>query len=233
MKTTDLSQVKVVAHWLLKTEIRKTDYSPVIVQHPFTSTGFAMLPGERLPIDITANAINLKRWQDFVGGQIDRAKNSYEIYIRLNKTYGLTFLKFAKEYLSTEDLSQILADAWMRSENPNMDANVSKRELVAMFNDADKAYLMTADECLRLEQLGDSVTVYRGVTQYNARNIKALSWTIDRKKAEWFATRFGEDGTVYKAQINKRNILAFFTGRNESEIVLNPNKLENIIAMEA
>lgn len=233
MKTTDMSQVKVVAHWLLKMEIHKTDYSPIIVQHPFTSSGFTMLPGESLPIDITATAVNLKRWQDFVSGQIDRAKNPYEIYIKLNKTYGLTFLKYAKEHLSTTDLSQILADAWMRSENPNMDANVSKRELVAMFKDADKAYLMTTDECQWLAQLDDSVTVYRGVTPYNAKNVKALSWTTDKEKAEWFAHRFGENGTVYKAQINKQNILAFFTGRNESEIVLNPNKLENIIAMEA
>ena len=112
-----------------------------------------------------------------------------------------------------------------------MDANVSKRELVAMFKETDMAVLMNAAEYKTLTELEETVTVYRGVTPYNARNVKALSWTLDKAKARWFATRFGEHGTVYKAQINKRNILAYFTGRNESEIVLNPYKLEHITAL--
>ena len=28
------------------------------------------------------------------------------------------------------------------------------------------------------------MTVYRGVTPYNAKNIRALSWTLDRETAE-------------------------------------------------
>jgi len=229
--TTDLREVKTVAKSLLLMDISKTEYSPIVVQHPFTSSGFTILPGKHLPIDITANAENLKRWQDFVGSQIDRAKNAYEIYIQLNKPYGLTFLKYAKQYLSTEEMSALLADAWIRSENPNMDSNVTKRELVSMFEKADKTLIMTGEERKRLTEFGETVTVYRGVTPYNARNVKALSWTVDKKKAEWFAYRFGESGTVYKAQINKADILAFFTSRDESEIVLNPNKLKQICAI--
>ena len=63
---------------------------------------------------------------------------------------------------------------------------------------------------------------------HNAKNIKALSWTLNRETAEWFAHRFGEDGTVYEAQINKKHICALFTGRNESEVIVNPNYLEDI-----
>lgn len=70
---------------------------------------------------------------------------------------------------------------------------------------------------------------YRGVTSYNAKNIKALSWTLDRDTAEWFAYRFGEEGTVYEAQIQKEHILAFFNGRNESEVVVDPKYLEQIM----
>lgn len=64
---------------------------------------------------------------------------------------------------------------------------------------------------------------------YNAKNIKALSWTLDRETAEWFAHRFGEEGTVYEAQIPKKYILAFFNGRNESEVVVDPKHLEQIM----
>ena len=73
------------------------------------------------------------------------------------------------------------------------------------------------------------MTVCRGVTSYNAKNIKALSWTLDRDTAEWFAHRFGEEGTVYEAQISKEHILAFFNGRNESEVVVDPKYLEQIM----
>ena len=87
---------------------------------------------------------------------------------------------------------------------------------------------MDAEELRQLQALEDPVTVYRGVTPHNARNIRALSWTLDRDTAEWFAHRFGEDGTVYEAQIAKAHILAVFLGRNEWEVVVDPKYLEQV-----
>lgn len=72
------------------------------------------------------------------------------------------------------------------------------------------------------------MTVYRGVTSYNAKNVKALSWTLDENVAQWFAHRYGEQGTVYQAQIRKDDIYAIFTGRNESEVMVDPKQLVNI-----
>lgn len=68
-------------------------------------------------------------------------------------------------------------------------------------------------------------TVYRGVTSYNAQNVKALSWTLNREVAEWFAHRFGQNGTVYEAQVKKENIYAVFLGRNEEEVIVDPERL--------
>lgn len=50
--------------------------------------------------------------------------------------------------------------------------------------------------------------------------------------AEWFATRFGEEGTVYKATIQKEHILALFNRRNESEIIVEPKHLQEISEYE-
>ena len=66
------------------------------------------------------------------------------------------------------------------------------------------------------------------MTSYNADNVKALSWTLNKEKAEWFAHRFNQDGTVYEAQIDKKHIFAIFNGRNESEVVLDPQYLTDI-----
>ena len=97
-----------------------------------------------------------------------------------------------------------------------------------MFKSADPKALMEDEEYEQLQELDDTLTVYRGVTSYNADNVKALSWTLNKEKAEWFAHRFNDDGTVYEAQIDKKHIFAVFNGRNESEVVLDPQYLTDI-----
>ena len=58
-KETDLGGVKAIAKALLMTAVNQTPYSPMLVQHPFTSTGLVALPTEKYeafrPIDITLN----------------------------------------------------------------------------------------------------------------------------------------------------------------------------------
>ena len=87
---------------------------------------------------------------------------------------------------------------------------------------------MDEAEQAQLAELDDTVTVYRGVTTINSDNLLALSWTLDYETAGWFARRFDEDGTVYKAQIDKEHIFALFNGRDESEVVLDPKYLKDI-----
>ena len=64
-----------------------------------------------------------------------------------------------------------------------------------MFKSADPKALMEDDEYEQLQKLDGTLTVYRGVTSYNADNIKALSWSLSKETAEWFAHRFNQDGT--------------------------------------
>lgn len=229
-KHTDLDGVKQVASALLFTDIEKTKYSPMVVQHPFTNTGVTAISVEgsfRL-LNLLENPEDLNIWRQSMRQQIDNVETPYQIYSLINSPYALTFLRFSEPYLSKEDFSSILADAWMMSEYANRDANVSKERLVSMFKQADRAKLMNKMERTRLDALEDPVTVYRGVTSYNAQNVRALSWTLDYDTAVWFAHRFGEDGMVYQAQIKKEHIFALLTGRNESEVVLDPKYLEDI-----
>lgn len=229
-KQTDLNGVKQVASALLFTDIEKTKYSPMVVQHPFTNTGIAAISadGSFQLLNLLEKPEDLNIWRQSVRQQIENAETSYQIYSLINSPYALAFLRFSEPYLSKEDFSSILADAWMMSEYANRDANVSKEQLVSMFKQADRAKLMSDMERTQLDALADPVTVYRGVTDYNAKNIRALSWTLDYDTAAWFAHRFGEDGMVYQAKIKKEHIFALLTGRNESEVVLDPKYLEDI-----
>lgn len=226
-KQTNLAEVKLTALALLSTEINETPYSPMIVKHPFTDTGVSAIPDGKCGvemIDLTEDDAQL-RWRQSMARQIDKADSAYAIYMMVTKPYALTFLKFAMPHLSREDMSQILASAWTRSEAPHQDVNVTVNQLLRMFKQADPTCLMEQDEYIQFKTLDDTVTVYRGVTPHNAKSVKALSWSLSQETAEWFAHRFGENGTVYEAQIDKKHIYAYFGGRNESEVIVDPSYL--------
>ena len=147
------------------------------------------------------------------------------LLLLVTKPYRLGYLKLAAPYLCEQDAALFLSYAWISTESPNDDPNLSKRSLLAMFRSIDPQMLMDEEERGLFQSLDDVVTVYRGGTSYNAQNVKALSWTLNREVAEWFAHRFGQNGTVYEAQVKKENIYAVFLGRNEEEVIVDPERL--------
>lgn len=220
---------------LLMLEPQETKFSPMVVKHPFTDSGIVGLStksGGTSAGDILQNEIDRQAWRTEISNQINQAESPHEIYYMITKSYCLAFLKYAAPYLSKEDFSGILAQAWIRTECPNRDPNLGKRDLISMFQSSDPAFLMDVEEYAQFQALEDTVTVYRGVTSYNADNIKALSWTLRQETAEWFAGRFDEDGTVYEAQIGKEHIYALFNGRNEAEVIVDPGYLTDITKIQ-
>lgn len=230
-QTTDLAGLKRFAKTLLQLDIQKTKMSPLVVKHPFTNSGIVGIQTQDGHLGI-ANLVESKEdlltWRKQTAEHIGQAESPYQVFMLITKPYMLGFLKYAKPFLSNEDFTQMLADAWIRSESPNDDPNLSKTKLLAMFKAANPNILMDEEERSRLRNLENPVTVYRGVTSYNAKNVKALSWTLDENVAQWFAHRYGEQGTVYQAQIRKDDIYAIFIGRNESEVIVDPKQLVNI-----
>ena len=233
---TDLQKIKSLAHSLLYLDIELTKYSPLVVKHPFTDSGISGVrkeDGSLVIADLINKPEDLSTWRKQVSTLINESDSAFQIYMMITKSYALGFLKFARNSLSEKDFASILADAWIRTETPNNDPNLSKKDLLSMFKSTDPRLLMDEDDYQRFMDLDDVVTVYRGVTSMNAKNIKALSWTLDRDTAEWFAHRFGENGTVYEAQIQKKYIYALFTGRNESEVIVDPKHLMKITQVPA
>lgn len=232
---TDLKAVKALAHAMLELDIEQTRLSPLVVKHPFTDNGISGVrkpDGSLVIADLLNKPDDLALWRKQVGSVIDEADSAFQIYMMVTKSYALGFLKFARNSLSEKDFAGILADAWIRTEAPNNDPNLSKRDLLSLFKATNPALLMDEEDYQQFKDLDDVVTVYRGVTSMNAKNVKALSWTLDRDTAEWFAHRFGENGSVYEAQIQKQHIYAFFSGRNESEVIVDPKHLKEITQVQ-
>lgn len=228
---TDLQRLKSLAKALLFMEPELTEYAPVIIHHPFTTSGMVGLQDEQGNLrigNIVESQEDRKQWQKQMAKIIDDTNDVFRLYHMIEKPYVLGFLKYAAPYLAKEDFSTILADAWIRSEQPNHDPNLHQSRLLAMFRAADPKLLMDDQERNMLDSLEDTVTVYRGVHSAKSNGINAMSWTLDQDTAAWFAGRYGRQGNVFEARIEKKHICALFLDRGESEVILNPKFLTDI-----
>lgn len=168
---------------------------------------------------------------------IKEAKEISDILMLVNSAWYMSFLKFTSWCLTEEDLGKVLGMTWIMQEFPNRDKIVTRREIIKWFREASKKTLMDPEEYQKYEELrkGKTLTVYRGVG-YDGKP-SGLSWTLSLEKAIWFANRFNPDNAkVYKMDIDltkhKNNILAYFDGRNEQEVIVDVYKCNDWMEVE-
>jgi hypothetical protein len=124
--------------------------------------------------------------------------------------------------MTDDDYWTLLADVWQDTENLWEEAPLIRRLLAGAEGHpiTGRPAMMTPEERAALAAMADTLTVYRGVKAHNVGH--GLSWTVDRKKAVWFAQRFDGNGYVYSGTVSRSNVIAYFVGRGESEIVALP-----------
>jgi len=174
---------------------------PLVYQVPLGITGYANLYYEQKLKDVQS-ALDGKKYQSYVW--------LHERPYRLDAFSKIQHLLDDKEYW------KLLGEIWVDTENAW--ANLAEWKKYFRSDRPYRNYLMDWDEQLAHQSLGDTVTVYRGCQK--GINEDGISWTLKRDKAEWFATRFGNEGKVLEMSISKEKIVAVFTGRNEFEAVI-------------
>lgn len=142
------------------------------------------------------------------------------------KPYRMTVFLRVRDQMSDRDYWQALGSLWLETENLHED----QAEWIAVLNASRPSraqWLMDETERAALAGLDEQLTVYRGFRR-PGRHL-APSWTLDRARAEWFARRpldpHGSKGYLATATVAKTSVIAYFAGRGEQEIVLNPGKL--------
>lgn len=230
-KQTDLKSIKSIALAFLYLPVEETDFSPIVVMHPIFENGFVgiKINGEFIMVNILESEENLEKAIKTWRTNIENAKDAAQVYAFIRKSYRLTFLKYIEKYLSEKDFTELLADAWVSSENPNQDVNVDIPTLTKWFKKSDKRLLMVEEDYQVYISLAPEIKIYRGVAV--GRNPKGLSWTQSYKEAEWFANRFNtadQKGYIQEATIKKENVLAYFNTRGEEEIVANIKDVTNL-----
>ena len=141
------------------------------------------------------------------------------------KPYRMAVFLQVRDQMSDRDYWQALGSLWLETENLHEDQDEWVAALTA--NRAGRAqWLMDKTERAVLAGLNEQVTVHRGFRR-PGRHL-APSWTLDPARAEWFARRAIDPGTAgYLATVTvpKSSVIAYFAGRGEQEIVLDPGQL--------
>ena len=223
----------MTARILLYLEPKPHPVIPTVISHPFFQSQIFPYKenGKNIFLDLSQKD-DLTKAKKIISEKIGSATDISHLLYMLNPPYYPAFLKYTYSDMSVRDMSETLRDVWLLTEFPNHDPNLPKTEFLKLFSAADKTVLMDKKEFLFFKQLPDKIKVYRG-TKYE--DCKALSWTLNKKQAKWFSERFLEDekkGSVFEAEIEKKDCFAYFASRDEKEIVLNYRKLKNIKKIE-
>jgi len=117
-----------------------------------------------------------------------------------------------------------LGQLWTDSENIFEAEALWRRLLREPSRIASRELMMTVEEREYLDGLPDHITVYRGYSHPGRNN--GMSWSLSRDVAHRFAFRFTSDtpGKVVRREITKDEVIAYFEGRGEQEIVLAPRR---------
>jgi hypothetical protein len=107
-----------------------------------------------------------------------------------------------------------------------------RRVLLTFFNSPrpKREALMDSKERKVWEGLPQKVPIWRG---FRGDRGKGISWSVKREKAVWFANRFAKELpdlgalTLASGVVDKKDILAYFAGRGEAEVVVDPDRVKS------
>ena len=123
------------------------------------------------------------------------------------------------DYMYDNHYWENLADIWIASENIWQNKDLWKSALSS--KRPGKSNMMQQDELDELDALPDKIKIYRGYIK--GKNQNGFSWTTEKDKAAWFSNRLArsnEKPLVAEATVSKKDVVAYFTRRGESEVVL-------------
>jgi hypothetical protein len=156
--------------------------------------------------------------------QAERDRNWKQLIWIYEKPYRIKPLRKAlRDIGDPKESARLVGLVWTDSQNIRQARSVWLSIWTKL---ADPWAAMDEKEQAEFATLPDRLTIFRG--QGGRRGLtKGLSWTIDQAKAEKFAWGYSFHGPplVASGWVFKRDVFAYFTRRDESEIVLSPDDL--------
>lgn len=128
--------------------------------------------------------------------------------------------KFIEIYrhLPKDQIVDIFSDLWVRSESGFEMITEDILCYVYTYQGFSQEY---QERMSRLQEVAKGerfITVYHGSTEVG----DDFSWSLSRKVAQWFANRFGNNGSVEKGRVAVEDIVDYLDSRGESEVLILP-----------
>ena len=151
---------------------------------------------------------------DFIVFRCSNSLNRFEYFLSLRRyLYGdVYWYALRNAYVSSDDLYRFskLVKECFSSEHKG------------------KENLMVPHEIETLNSLPEKVIIYRGMALAEKRSKNfGVSWTLKKEVADFFAHEYRRNfdtallkKTVHSVKIEKTKIIAFFNGREESEVII-------------
>ncbi len=152
------------------------------------------------------------------------AEGNYNKYVWLHeRPYRFDAFVEVADKMTDRRYWETLSTIWSDTENGWQ--NLSEWERLFDSDRPERRYVMDEEEFFYYEKLPDSVTVYRGCQKNQNEN--GLSWTFDKEKAQFFATRLKKNGIVLERTVSKNQIVAVLLGRGEQEAIITERSFAN------
>lgn len=222
----NLEIIKKKFKMLVYTDYTKNAEFPFIVYHPFVNNTHVFFDGKIQNIE-DINVWN--KFQKYLIYLIEQCDNLDELILMINKPYLPTVFKIIEKNLDYFSYNKLLRLVYTYCEFPNHDTNVTFQDWKKYFKKSSKQYLMNESELNVLNSMTEKIMIYRG-TDLKYKYYNAFSWTLNKDKAIWYATRFGSEGKIYMLEIPKDLVIAYF--EIDDEIIFDPQKFKKEIKSE-
>jgi hypothetical protein len=132
--------------------------------------------------------------------------------------------QYFMENIEDEDFFQEICELW-RGADPNDTDPVFLTVWEEAYNWNGE---MLRDDDTKFLPSGDPITIYRG--QLTFEEPMGVSWSLSKDIATKFShgasiRAYVENGVLLEALVDKRDIIAYITGRGEEEIIINPTNV--------
>lgn len=173
-------------------------------------------------------------------------RDIYKVCMLHERPWRLTALEtmWKEGTINVHELRETLPHMWTDTENPRQFGRTPLRLFRAAGfvhdrrTDPDDYESPALDNEKVLPELPPILTIYRG-TGYGED--PGLAWSTDKGVASWFARRFREENPAHRLSrvpgvgepllllgtVRKADVLGWFTGRGEHEVVVDPRKVRN------
>lgn len=156
------------------------------------------------------------------------AKAATETLWMADSEFRLPLLLGLMDGLPKADARQLFLEFWTVCDDtwPHRDRLIDT--LRRLFGDGQMSYRTSEDQAFHTD-LSNPTTLWRGCSR---ERVKGVAWTTDRDIAVGFAEGHRgipvPDPVLVQATVRKDAVFFVYTGRTESEVVVDPDKLSGI-----